>query len=176
MAKAKSELPPVIYVDTCVYIDVLTQEPTLHPETEEPRWKSAKALLDAVNDGRVVLATSSLVDAEVGSFATLRDDGDTFLKKVRGWFDAPPPGTRYVEIDRMIARDAERLQKAWRPHAAPGKKMNGADAVHLAASVRLKCDYLMTGDGGFPVGHTVDGVKVRYAESVWPQTIFDELG
>ncbi|OBB33067.1 hypothetical protein A5792_11605 [Mycolicibacterium peregrinum] len=173
MAKAKQVASPVIYVDTCVFLDVLTEEKTPHPETAEPRWKSAKALLDAVGDGRVVLATSSLVDAEVGSFATLRDDGPGFLDKVRAWFDAPPPGTRYTEVDRVIARDAERLQRAWRQYAAPGKKMNGADAVHLAASVRLKCDYLMTGDGGFPVGQTIDGVKVRYAEVVWPQTIFD---
>ena len=172
MAKAKSVTPLVIYVDSCVFIDLLTEDTTPHPETGEPRWKSAKALLDAVNDSRVVLGTSALVDAEVGRFATLRDDGDTFLKKVRGWFDAPD--TRYAEVDRILARDAARLAKQWRTFAKPGKKMKGYDAVHLAASVRLKCDYLMTGDGGFPVGQTVDGVKVRYAEVVWPQTIFDD--
>ena len=61
---AKPE-PPRIYVDTCVYLDLVTQEQTPHPDTGEPRWKSAKALFDAVNDDRVVLAASALIEALV---------------------------------------------------------------------------------------------------------------
>jgi predicted nucleic acid-binding protein len=174
MAKANSEPPPVIYVDTCVFVDLLTQEETPHPVTGEPRWKSAKALLEAVSDGRVVLGTSSLVDAEVGHFAALRDCGQPFLDQVRGWLDAPPPRTHYADVDRLVARDASRLHKAWKPYAAPGKKMNAADAVHLAAAVRLGCDHLMTHDEGFPLGQTVDGVKVGRTEMVWHPTLFTD--
>ncbi|MFL0240817.1 type II toxin-antitoxin system VapC family toxin [Mycobacterium sp. SMC-17] len=171
MAKRKGESPPLIYVDTCVYLDLLTQEPLPHPRTSDPRWKAAKELLDAVNDGRVTLGTSALVDAEVGRFAAQRDDGETFLKKVRGWFDARD--CKYTDVDRVLARDAARLAKEWRDYAEARKKMKGADAMHLAAAIRLGCDYLMTGDGGFPVGQTVEGVKVSYTEVVWQQTIFE---
>lgn len=172
MARRKADAPPVIYVDTCVYLDLLTQEKQPHPTTSDPRWKSAKALLDAVNDGRVTLGTSALVDAEVGRFAAQKDGGETFLKKVRGWFDARD--CKYTDVDRLLARDAARLAREWRDFAAkPGKKMKGADAMHLAAAIRLGCSYLMTADGGFPVGHTVEGVKVSYTEVVWQQTIFE---
>lgn len=170
--KTKPEPSPVIYVDSCVFVDLLVENTTPHPVTKEPRWKGAKALFDAVNDGRVILGTSAMVDAEVGRFSVLRDGGEAFLEEVRGWFDAP--ATRYADVDRLVARDAAQLHKAWRQYAAQGKSMNGADAVHLAAAVRLGCDHLMTYDGGFPLGQTVDGVKVGYTEVVWTPTMFDD--
>jgi len=52
--------PARIYLDTCVYLDLLTRNKTAHKDTGEPRWQVAKALFDAVNDDRVVLAASSL--------------------------------------------------------------------------------------------------------------------
>lgn len=172
MAKPKREPPPVIYVDTCVYLDLLTQEPTPHPVTAETRWQGAKSLLDAVKDGRVVLGTSALVEAELGCFTALHKDGQVLLEEVRGWLDAP--GARYSDVDRVVARDAARLQKAWRQYAAPGKKMSAADAVHLASAVRLGCDHLMTHDEGFPLGQTVDGVKVGRPETVWQPSLFTD--
>ena len=170
--KAKPEPPPVIYADTCVFLDLFTHNETPHPVTGEPRWKIAKALLDAVNDSRVVLGTSALVDAELGCFAALDDDGLVLMDQVRGWMDAS--ATRYADVDRVVAREAARLQKTWREYAATGKKMSGADAVHLAAAVRLGCGYLMTHDEGFPLGQTVDGVRVRHPELVWTPTMFDD--
>ena len=128
-------------------------------------------MLDAVSDGRVMLATSSLVEAEVGHFAALRDNGHPFLDQVRLVEHHPSHSLR---DDRLVARDATRLHKAWRPYAASGKKMNAADAVHLAAAVRLGCDHLMTHDEGFPLGQTVDGVKVGRTEMVWHPTLFTD--
>lgn len=168
--KPKAEPAPLIYVDTCVYVDLLTMRTALHPDTQEPRWMSAKALFDAVNDGRVRLAASSLVDAEVCCFSRIRDHQEVH-DKARGWFDAP--STRYAEVDRFLARDAARISKALAQRFPHAKQPNPADAVHMAVAVRLGCDYLMTHDEGFPLGHKVDDLVVQRPETVWQLTVFD---
>lgn len=139
---------PPIYVDTCVYLDLLTANPTAHADTGEPRWKSAKALFDAVNDDRVTLAASALIEAEVQCVGAVRDGTQPVLEHVRGWFTAE--ATQWTDVDRFLAREAVRLARGWHPHRSnQSKKLGGAaDATHLAAAVRLECDYLMTNDGG----------------------------
>jgi predicted nucleic acid-binding protein len=170
---AKLDPAPLIYVDTSVYIDLITKEPTPHPRTGESRWKIAKALLDAVNDDRVTLAASALVDAEIGCFGLFRDGGEEISNQVRGWLDHPK--TKYLEIDRFLARDATRLARTWHSFSARSKKLSGADALHLAAAIRLGSGYLMTCDGGFPLGQTVEGVEITLPEQVWQPTLLDSL-
>lgn len=76
--------------------------------------------------------------------------------------------------NRFLARDAGQLAKAWHPKRADKKKrFDGAGATHLAAAVRLGCDYLMTHDEGFPLRHTVNGVRVVRPKAVWPEHLLD---
>lgn len=165
---------PRIYADTCVYLDLLTKNETPHPDTGEPRWQSAKALFDAVNDDRVVLAASALIEAEVQCVPAVRDGGQAAMEQIRGWFTAE--GTQWTDVDRFLAREASRLAGIWHEkRAAADKRLGGADATHLAAAIRLDCDYLMTTDEGFPIGHEVDGVKVQRPEIVWPEHLLDGL-
>lgn len=167
--------PPVIYVDTCVYFDLLQPNRELHPGTDRQRWESAKLVFDAVNADRVILAASALIEAEVNCLAIVRDGPPSswLHELVRGLFTAP--ATRWTDVDRFLARDASQIARQWHQHAAPGKKLGGADATHLAAAVRLGCDYLMTHDEAFPLGHTVNGVQVMRPEEVWPRDLLDEL-
>lgn len=164
--------PIRIYVDTNVYFDLLAKETKLDKETNEPRWKIAKKLFDAVNDDRVVLGASALIEAEVGCLGKVRNGDAEVLAQVREWFRAP--ATEWTDIDRFLARDATRLSKEWHDRReAKNGKLGGADATHLAAAIRLKCDYLMTQDEGFPIGHTVEGVKVMRPAVVWVEHLMD---
>lgn len=165
--------PPLIYIDTNIYFDLLSKNQTLHTATQRPRWESAKALFDAVNDNRVVLAASALIEAEVNCLAVVRDGDESVHELVRGWFRAP--STKWTDVDRFLARDAAKLAHQWHGYAAKNKSFGGADATHLAAAIRLKCGYLMTQDTGFPLGHTVDGVQVMLPDEVWPRTLLDEI-
>lgn|GEM_PF-2308477 len=166
--------PLTIYVDTSVYVDLLTKNVEAHKETGDPRWQIAKALFDAVNDDRVTLAASSLIDAEVSCAGAVRGGGPAIVQQVRGWFTAA--STEWTDVDRFLARDAGQLARAWHPKRANTKKrLGGADATHLAAAVRLGCDYLMTHDEGFPLGHTVNGVQVARPSIVWPEHLLDGL-
>lgn len=61
----------------------------------------------------------------------------------------------------LLARDAARLARRWYPSRVDkSKKLGGPDALHLAVVVGLGCNYLMTYDGGFPIGQEVEGVTV----------------
>ena len=169
-----SEPPPKVYVDTCVYIDLLTKNGDLHMDSQEPRWKIAKALFDAVNDDRVTLAASALIEAEVQCVGAVRNGTQAVLNKVRGWFTAE--STIWTDVDRLLAQDAASLARMWHPQRADkDKKLGGADATHLAAAVRLGCDYLMTHDGGYPIGHKVQGVQVVRPKEVWNRHLLDEI-
>ncbi|MBI2242857.1 MAG: PIN domain-containing protein [Nocardioides sp.] len=140
-----------------------------HTDTGEERWRSAKALFDAVNENDVRLASSSLVEAEVGCNGEARRDKQRVRDLLAGWFTAR--STEWVEIDRYLAREAVRLTSVWQGKGIKDKRMSAADALHLAAALRLGADYLMTHDGGFPIGHRVEGMLVIRPDVVWQESL-----
>jgi hypothetical protein len=74
-----------------------------------------------------------------------------------------------------LAQDAETLAAEYYDKVQKQNHMGAADALHLAAAVRLRCDYLLTQDAGFPIGDTVQKVKVRYPGVVWQESL-DDIG
>jgi hypothetical protein len=59
-------------------------------------------------------------------------------------------------------------------HLRAGKRRFAvADAMHLPAAVRAKCDYLMTHDNGYPTKQVIEGITVRRPAVVWAETLFD---
>jgi len=133
--------PPLIYVDTCIYLDLITRNDDPHEDTGEPRWKIARRLFQAVDDGQVRLAASALIEAEVlcnGMTQERRDRSERVAARLRTWFTSPE--TLWIDIDRFIACEAARLSVEC-GHLRVGKKrFAAADAMHLAAAVRAKCD------------------------------------
>ena len=93
---------------------------------------------------------------------------------LRTWF--VDPETSWTDVDRFLAWDSVRLAAQ---HA--DKRFNrdrafgGADATHLAAAIRLNCDFLLTHDEGFPIGHSIEGVQVLRPTAVWPANLMDHL-
>ncbi|MET4166120.1 MULTISPECIES: type II toxin-antitoxin system VapC family toxin [Gordonia] len=170
----RASAPPIVYVDTNVYCDLIGRNGEKHKDTGEKRWKIAKAIFDAVNADRIVLAASALVQAEVMCLGDYRNGDQSVHDLVRGWFTAR--STLWTDVDRFLADDAARLARVWHPHRFdPEKKLGGADATHLAAAVRLGCSFLLTHDEGFPLGMEVEGVNVMRPRIVWEVTLEDEL-
>ncbi|MBB1482632.1 type II toxin-antitoxin system VapC family toxin [Tessaracoccus sp. MC1865] len=161
-----------IYVDSNIYCDLLGKNKERDKDSGQHRWIIAKKVFDAVNDDRIILCASSLIEAEVLCLGDVRNKHHN-LERVREWFRAP--ATEWTEVDRFLAREAGRLAKEWKPYMAnPDGKLGGADATHLAAAIRLKCDFLMTHDEAFPLGHDVEGVRVMRPDVVWPEHLMDE--
>lgn len=167
MAKARAQVPakpPIVFVDSDVIMDWLHNRPDAHADTGEPRNKSAQALIGAVLDMRVVLATSTLIEAEVSCNGFTRAIDKEAKRRLGEFFDAPD--TLRVEVDRFLTRKAISLAEV---HG-----LRGADALHLAAAIRVGSEYLMTHDAAFPLGKTVEGVEVTRPRIVWPESLFDE--
>src|SRR5690349_11415594 len=131
----KPSSAPLVYTDSDVYLDLVTRNPDLHVDTGEPRWRSARTHFQAVNDGDIRLASSSLIEAEVCCNGESRRDTERIRELLDGWFTSP--STIWIEIDRFLAREAVRLLDEWQGTGVPGKKMSAADALHLAAAVTL---------------------------------------
>lgn len=173
MAKQTKQLAPLIYVDSDVYLDLVTRNKQVNPATGEPRWHDAQQVFDAVNGDRVKLAASALIEAEVGCNGAAHSDSDRIRKMMDGWFLSPT--TVRAEVDTFLARDAVRLRKEHGAKREDGKRpFGGADATHLAAAVRLGCDFLFTHDGGLPIGHKIEGVEVLRPQIVWQESLFDQ--
>ncbi|WP_242892387.1 type II toxin-antitoxin system VapC family toxin [Actinomadura litoris] len=158
---------PLIYPDSCVYLDAITRNEDKHPETGEPRWKIANELFAEWLDDNVRLATSPLVEAEVFCKSTdRRKRSERVVEKLRTWFDSVQ--MQRVDIDRFVAREAIQLHDRYGHLHLPGKKpIAGADALHLAAAKAMGCDYFMTQDGGFPLGEQIGKMQVILPRPVW---------
>lgn len=167
----KQQQPPLVYADSDVYLDLIKKSTCLHPATQEKRWQVAARFFDAVDEGRVRLAASALTQSEVACNGDSRRDSQRIRDLLDVWWT--DPATEWRELDRYIAREAARLAGTWHAKHEPGKRFNSADAVHLATAVDLGCDYLFTYDGGFPHGHTVEGVEVRRPFQAWPASLLD---
>lgn len=165
---------PLIYVDTCVYLDLITRNETPHNDTGEPRWKIARSLFRAVDRGQVRLVASALIEAEVlcnGVTQKRRRRSEQVVAQLQTWFISPE--TLWVDIDRFIAREAARLAEEYGHLRSGDRRFSAADAMHLAAAVRSKCNYLMTHDNGYPTKQIIEGVSVQRPAVVWPETLFD---
>jgi len=155
--------PPLIYLDSDVYLDWLLKRSVPHRDTGEPRWQSAVLMIDATGDGRARLAASALIEAEVACQGDVRTGDRRVRAEMRELFQAP--ATLWTDVDRFLVRDAIDLAAKY--------GMRGADATHLAAAIRLECDYLMSHDGKFPFGQTVQGVQVIRPAVVWEPTLLE---
>ncbi len=133
-----SVLSPLVYVDSDVYLDLVMRNETPHAESGEERWRSAVTLFDAVNADLARLASSALIEAEVCCNGEARRESDRVRGLLRGWFTAP--GTAWTDVDRYLARRAVEVMNKYQGQGPGEKKMGSADALHLAAAVRLGCN------------------------------------
>jgi predicted nucleic acid-binding protein len=168
---------PRIYPDANVYLDLITRNEDINKSTGEERWRGAVALFDGIFAREAEMIASPLIEAEVlcnGNARLRRERSTKVRERLQTWFIAPD--TIWVDIDRYLVREAVRLRDSHGSQHEKGSKPFGAtDALHLAAALRAKCDYFMTCDEGFPLGQTVDGMKIIRPGIVWQEKLRLEM-
>lgn len=146
---------PLVYVDACVFLEVLQQT--------HGKWRDSFKVLQAAERKDIRLVASRLLAVEVGRFR-----GDATRARVDQlvlqYLDSV--NTQWAEVDLLIAQQARNL--SWQF----GIK-SGADAVHLATAVRLRADYFMSRDGGFPYEQTVESTMIINPSVVWTPNLMD---
>ncbi|PVD03144.1 type II toxin-antitoxin system VapC family toxin [Streptomyces sp. CS207] len=149
---------PLVYVDTCIFINVIRREATLWPE-------SLKVLM-AAHRGDIRLIASTLLLVELNgqkrsddrAFCDARDKAiDQYLESL---------DVEWVEVDHITARETRKI--------AERHRLLGADAAHLATAVRRNADYFISRDKQFPYGVTVGTrTKVVKPTLLWNPTTDD---
>ncbi len=129
-----------VYIDTCCFIDLVKVEigAGVDPERENDAWH-VKKLMEAHRDGEVLLFTSTLTIAEC------RHAGESPPSDaVKSQFARVLTSGQYVRLVQMtpfIAQDARDL--SW-THSI---NLAGADSVHVASAIEMKCEELLTSNG-----------------------------
>ncbi|MFD8571421.1 type II toxin-antitoxin system VapC family toxin [Streptomyces sp. NPDC059639] len=149
---------PLVYVDACIFINVIRRETTLWPD-------SLKVLLAAHRgDIRLVASTLLLVELNGQKRSDEREFCEARDKVVEQYLESLD--VEWVEVDHVTARDTRKVAEAHR--------LLGADAAHLATAIRRNADYFISRDKQFPYGTTV-GTRTKVVEPtlLWNPTTDD---
>src|SRR5579862_6911494 len=126
-----------VYIDSCCFIDMVKTKVghKLVSDREQDVW-FLKRLLEANRDGEVQCFTSILTIAECSH------DGEAKISDaVKSEFNRLLMSGQYVrlvQITPFIATDARDLR--WNH----GIKVRGADAIHVASAVAMKCEEILS--------------------------------
>lgn len=129
-----------VYIDSCCFIDMVKTKvgKKLVSERETDVW-FLKRLLEANRDGEVQCFTSTF------SIAECSHDGEGKVSEtVKSEFNRLLMSGQYVRLVQMtpfIAQDARDLR--WN-HAL---NVKGADAIHVASALAMKCDEILSCNG-----------------------------
>ena len=124
-------------MDSCCFIELALQEIGKHEADREDDLWHLKALLNASLDGEIEAFTSTLSIAEcVSAKGDVSDDVKSLFKRLL-------TSGRYLFLIQDSVLVAERARNLRWAH---GLNFSGADAVHIASALELKCDEFLTWD------------------------------
>lgn len=109
--RASTPRAPLIYVDSDIYIDLVTKSEDRHPETNRPRWRHAKELFDVILEDRALLAASAWIEAEVGCNGQVRSKHARVKRHLDDLWQAE--GTVHTDVDRFLVREAKKLSSEY---------------------------------------------------------------
>ena len=136
--------PPRVYLDANVYLAWL--------RGEEGRVETARELLTAGEEERMIIVASTLIYAEVCGHGEVRNpELEEINEKISAFFERG--FIKWIEVDLPTSREARGLSLKF--------GLRGADAIHLASAIRGRAKTFMTWDTDFPIGQDIDGIAIR---------------
>ncbi len=131
---------PRIYVDACPIIDLVKHRLGMHStdDRQKDAWFTDR-LIQAAKQQKVELFTSTLTLAECTHVQDQRKDKEAQPFFI-GVLASGKSGFALVQPSVMIAEQARNLR--W----LHGLALKGADAIHTASALAMKCDEFITTD------------------------------
>jgi predicted nucleic acid-binding protein len=131
-----------IYLDACSIIDMAEHEAKPSKDRELEVWLCKQALA-AARDGKIQVYTSMLSVAECTTIGQGLPNPPAEIKRFLDMLLlSGKSGITIVQLRQIIAVRARDLR--W----ASEITVKGADAIHIATAIEMKCDELWTRDDG----------------------------
>jgi len=128
---------PRVYTDSCCFIELALQSIGKHKSERENDLWHLKALFDAAFDEKIELLTATLSIAECShANGDVSDDIKSLFKRLL-------TSGRYILLVQDTVLVAERARNLRWAH---GLTFRGADAIHIASAMEMKCDEFLTWD------------------------------
>jgi predicted nucleic acid-binding protein len=128
---------PRVYMDSCCFIELALQSIGKHEAAREDDLWHLKELLNTSFDEEIQTLTSTLSIAEcTHAKGDVSDDVKTLFKRFL-------TSGRYVVLIQDSVLVSERARNLRWAH---GLAFAGADAIHIASALELKCDEFLTWD------------------------------
>jgi len=128
---------PKVYLDSCCFIELALQSIGKHETARENDLWFLTELLNAAFDQEIEVLTSTLTIAECAhAKGDLSDDVKTLFKKFL-------TSGRYVFLVQDSVLVAEKARNLRWVH---GLAFSGADSIHIASALEMKCDEFITWD------------------------------
>jgi hypothetical protein len=131
-----------VYIDACCFIDMvkISVGHTLTQDRESDVW-FLKRLLEANRDGEVEIFTSTLSIAECTHIGEAK-----ISAAVKSQFSRLLMSGQYVRLVQMTPFIAERARDLrW----DSGINLKGADSIHAASALEMKCEEFLSSNGRF---------------------------
>lgn len=124
-------------MDSCCFIELALQTTGRHETNREDDLWHLKELLNASSDGEIEVLTSTLSIAECAhAKGDVSDDVKSLFKRFL-------TSGRYIFLVQDSLLVAERARNLRWVH---GLALSGADSIHIASALELKCDEFLTWD------------------------------
>ncbi len=156
---------PRVYRDSCIFIHALKKTPE--------HYSKIISIENEARDGRLNIYVSSLVIAEVAWFEKRKDITEEQYHLIARYFQHK--FMRVVPVDRPVAKIAAEIVR--------NHELRPADSIHIATSIRTKCEvfYTYDGDGNEPGLLQKSGMIGAPAMPIkrpgdWGQLLMDTLG
>ena len=128
---------PKVYMDSCCFIELALQSIGKHETGRENDLWFLQELLNAAYDEEIEVLTSTLTIAECAhAKGDVSDDVKTLFKKFL-------TSGRYVFLVQDSVLVAEKARNLRWVH---GLAFSGADSIHIASALEMKCDEFITWD------------------------------
>lgn len=128
---------PRVYIDSCCFIELALQSIGKHKTDRDDDLWHLKALFDAALDDKIELLTSTL------SIAECSHAGGDVSEDVKTLFKRLLTSGRFVFLVQDSVLVAERARNLRWAHSL---SFRGADAIHIASAMEMKCDEFLTWD------------------------------
>ena len=139
---------PSVYIDSCCFIEMACHLVKTHKQEREDDIPFLKQILQGAFEGTIEAYTSTLSIAECQCAYNAKHDARLLTDEIKKLFKDILTSGQFIVLIQDSVLVGERARNLYWVHDLG---FSGADAVHIASAMEMKCDEFLTFDGRGPI-------------------------